>query len=114
MKVYHGSTEIVENPAILHSSRTLDYGEGFYTTTSLEQAEKWVKNKLDKMKLPIGYVNIYEFDEAMMQSLKCLIFEEANEDWLDFVMNNRTVLGFEHDYDIVYGPVANDRVYMVL
>ena len=24
---------------------------------------------------------------------------------------NRTVKGFLHDYDIVYGPVANDRVY---
>ncbi|MBQ5551342.1 MAG: DUF3990 domain-containing protein, partial [Bacteroidales bacterium] len=31
--------------------------------------------------------------------------------WLDFVMQNRTVKGFTHDYDIVYGPVANDRVY---
>ena len=25
--------------------------------------------------------------------------------------SNRTVKGFRHDYDIVYGPVANDRVY---
>ena len=24
---------------------------------------------------------------------------------------NRTVRGFSHDYDIVYGPVANDKVY---
>ena len=26
-------------------------------------------------------------------------------------MQNRTVKGFTHDYDVVYGPVANDRVY---
>ena len=26
-------------------------------------------------------------------------------------MKNRTQKGFEHDYDIVYGPVANDKVY---
>ena len=26
-------------------------------------------------------------------------------------MQNRTQKGFSHDYDIVYGPVANDRVY---
>lgn len=25
-------------------------------------------------------------------------------------MANRTQKGFAHDYDIVYGPVANDRV----
>ena len=27
-------------------------------------------------------------------------------------MANRTQPGFTHDYDIVYGPVANDRVYL--
>ena len=26
-------------------------------------------------------------------------------------MKNRTQRGFVHDYDIVYGPVANDKVY---
>ena len=26
-------------------------------------------------------------------------------------MNNRTKKGFEHTYDVVYGPVANDKVY---
>ena len=30
---------------------------------------------------------------------------------IDFVHQNRTVKGFLHDYDIVYGLVANDRVY---
>lgn len=32
-------------------------------------------------------------------------------EWVDFVMQNRTQKDFVHDYDIVYGPVANDRVY---
>ena len=27
-------------------------------------------------------------------------------------MANRTQNGFTHDYDIVYGPAANDRVYL--
>ena len=27
-------------------------------------------------------------------------------------MANRTKRGFTHDYGIVYGPVANDRVYL--
>lgn len=33
------------------------------------------------------------------------------ESWVDFVMQNRTQKDFKHDYDMVYGPVANDRVY---
>lgn len=30
---------------------------------------------------------------------------------MDYGMANRTDKNFFHDYDIVYGPVANDRVY---
>lgn len=71
MKIYHGSLETVEHPKILQPNRKLDYGEGFYTTTSEKQAEEWAT----------------------------------------FVMANRTQKEFTHDYDIVYGPVANDRVY---
>lgn len=39
MKRYHGSLEIVKEPRIIESSRTLDYGCGFYTTSSYEQAD---------------------------------------------------------------------------
>ena len=43
MKIYHGSIEKVANPEIRESNRTLDYGRGFYTTTSYEQAESCVR-----------------------------------------------------------------------
>ena len=43
--------------------------------------------------------------------LNYLHYDEPNEEWVDFVHNNRTITGFKHDFDIVYGPVANDRVY---
>lgn len=41
MKIYHGSLETVEHPKILQPNRKLDYGEGFYTTTSEKQAEEY-------------------------------------------------------------------------
>ena len=107
---YHGSIEIVDNPEIRIPSRSLDYGYGFYTTTSFKQAEDWVKRKLNANS-PIGYVNVYELDEDLVKSLKTLLFESPTEDWLDFVMSNRTNKDFNHDFDIVYGPVANDKVY---
>lgn len=110
MILYHGSIEIVENPEIRIPSRSLDYGYGFYTTTSFKQAEDWVKRKLNANS-PIGYVNVYELDEDLVKSLKTLLFESPTEDWLDFVMSNRTNKDFNHDFDIVYGPVANDKVY---
>ena len=110
MILYHGSIEIVDNPEIRIPSRTLDYGSGFYTTTSFKQAEYWVKRKLNTS-TPVGYVNVYEFDETLIKSLNALLFESPTKKWLDFVMNNRTNKDFNHNFDVVYGPVANDKVY---
>ena len=112
MKIYHGSIEIVEKPEIrILQNRTLDYGYGFYTTTSYNQSRDWVKSRMDNTNTTKGFINIYEFDEKALNHLNCLIFESPTEAWVDFVMNNRTQKGFVHNYDIVYGPVANDKVY---
>ena len=111
MKIYHGSIEKVECPEIRESNRTFDYGQGFYTTTSYEQAEAWVKRRMNEKRTAHGYVCVYELDENALQDLKSLIFEQPTEEWLDFVMKNRTQKGYVHEFDIVYGPVANDRVY---
>ena len=45
-KVYHGSVEEVRNPEMRQPNRSLDYGSGFYTTTSYEQAKKWVERRM--------------------------------------------------------------------
>ena len=112
MKIYHGSIEKVEKPEIrILRNRTLDYGYGFYTTTSYNQAKDWVKRRMDNTNAQKGFINIYELDENALDLLNCLIFKSPTEDWVDFVMNNRTKKSFIHDYDIVYGPVANDKVY---
>lgn len=111
MLVYHGSVEIVETPEIRESNRTLDYGSGFYTTTSYEQAVAWVKRKMSELNKSHGYVCVYELNESQLDPLNVLYFEDPTEEWVDFVMCNRTIKGFVHDFDVVYGPVANDRVY---
>lgn len=111
MKIYHGSIDKVEIPEIRESNRTLDYGRGFYTTTSYKQAEDWVRRRMTENKVSVGYVCIYELDESILQNLNALVFETPTDEWVDFVMKNRTEKGFDHDYDLVYGPVANDKVY---
>ena len=108
MKIYHGSIEVVDNPELRQSNRTLDYGRGFYTTTSFKQAEDWVRRRMKENDAPHGYVNTYELKESAMQALNSLIFPAPTEEWVDFVMQNRTQKGFTHSFDIVYGPVAND------
>lgn len=108
--LYHGSIDIVPAPEIREPNRTLDYGKGFYLTSSAQQAEAWVRRKL-KDDITLGYVNTYEYDENMEAMFETLVFELPDEAWLDFVMANRMNPDFKHNYDIVKGPVANDRVY---
>lgn len=108
--LYHGSLDIVATPEIRKPNRTLDYGAGFYMTSSADQAKAWVRRKL-KGDIMLGYVNVYEYDENMEEAFETLAFEQPDESWLDFVMANRMDSNYRHDYDIVKGPVANDRVY---
>ena len=110
MKLYHGSLEVVSEPRIITPNRTLDYGRGFYTTTSYEQAEQWVRRRKGSQH-SVGYVNVYELADVLPDEIMQLRFDTPTEEWVDFVMRNRTEKGFEHSFDIVYGPVANDRVY---
>ena len=111
MILYHGSLEQVICPEIREPNRTLDYGSGFYTTTSFKQAEDWVRRKMKEKETNAGYVIVFDFDEEVQKRVNCLIFDAPTEEWVDFVMQNRTQKGFSHSYDIVFGPVANDRVY---
>ena len=111
MILFHGSIQVIKEPRILVPGRTLDYGAGFYTTTSKQQAKDWVLRKLNKENT-VGFINQYEFDESSANHLNRLTFDNPpGEDWVDFVHSNRTQAGFSHNYDLVYGPVANDRVY---
>ena len=110
MTLYHGSLEIVEKSQILLANRPLDFGTGFYTTTGLQQARRWVKLRMEQNNAKVGYINIYEYTPK--KGLRTRLFRSANEAWVDLVHANRTVQDYNHDYDIVTGPVANDNVYL--
>ena len=111
MRVYHGSLERVPSPEIRQATRTLDYGTGFYATTSAQQAEDWVRKRMRDTFARKGFVNEYELDLETLKQFHCAFFDSPTDEWLDFVMSNRLDRNFTHDYDVVYGPVANDRVY---
>ena len=54
----------------------------------------------------------YYFDEGFLDRLNVLRFEEYTEDWAKFILLNRNNPDDTpaHDYDIVIGPIADDRV----
>lgn len=75
------------------------YGVTDYLSKCFEplhtQGRKWLIDEIDE------FIEIRKNTEAWRYIT-----------WAELVMANRTQKGFTHDYDIVYGPVANDRVYL--
>ena len=115
MILYHGSTEIVEKPKIISGDKFLDFGYGFYTTTSKEQALRWATIKKKRVKSEKSYLNIYEIDNCVFSSdsFSILNFDNPSREWLEFVIDNRRG-NIIHSYDFVRGPVANDTLYRII
>lgn len=112
MILYHGSTVLVDRPEIREGDTFLDFGSGFYTTTSYDQAERWTKIKMRRENKTNGYVAVYEFDfEAASRNTVIRRFDTADMAWLLFVVNNRRGAPFEEPADMHIGPVADDNVY---
>ena len=64
----------------------------------------------------IPVVTEFEFDEIRASKLNCLILKEYTRQWAEFVImnrNNRTDVQ-AHNYDIVYGPIADDTVGLTI
>lgn len=112
MILYHGSNVPIERIDLWKSKPYKDFGRGFYLSDNIEQAEMLARFRT----LTLGgnvVVTKFLFDEKSLAdgSLKYLHFEEYSEDWAKFVFKNRReALMLQSDYDVVYGPIANDRV----
>lgn len=110
MILYHGSNMIIEQIDLSKSKPNKDFGRGFYLSENEAQANEMAVFK--SMQLggePI--ISKFEFDEAIMNgdALRVKVFENYSEEWADFVYANREGNEVEQ-YDIVYGPIANDKV----
>ena len=114
MKLYHGSYVGIKEIDFSMSFPNKDFGKGFYLSDNYDQAFQIAKFKSEALNVqPV--VNVYEFDEEILshpELLSVKVFKEYSEDWADFVLRNRTSDNGEsiHNFDIVYGPIANDRV----
>lgn len=115
MKLYHGSNIEIETIDLTRGQRFKDFGQGFYTTPLIEQAELWAA-RISRTFGGAPTVTCYEFDleRAQRDNLNIKIFEEPTPEWALFVMANRDKnRSFQHDYDIVIGPVADDKMVRI-
>lgn len=104
----------VVRPRILQPDRGLDFGTGFYLTSSYEQAEKWAYLTWRRRNSGRQTISVFDFDENATKDLKVKKFTGATEEWLQFVSDNRRKVDFTTEWDIVIGPVADDRTSPVL
>lgn len=111
MILYHGSTMQIDQIDLAKSRPNKDFGLAFYLSAEREQAEEMAAFKADfEGGEPV--INAYEFDEKLFNSLQYKCFEEYSPDWAHFVFDHRTEPQGRtlHNFDIVYGPIANDRI----
>ena len=117
MKLYHGTTSEFDEIDLSKSKPNKDFGRGFYLSAELEQAKDFAQTRA----LLLGgspVIVSYEFDEKLLTSneLKVKTFGDYTEEWANFILANRnnTSNTLIHNYDIVIGPIANDRVGLQL
>lgn len=112
MKLYHGTNIDFDHIDINKSKPNKDFGRGFYLSADYEQAKNMADIKVEQMETGMPFVQEYSISEIEMKSLKCMTFDDYTEEWAKFILLNRNNPSAvpAHDYDIVIGPIADDRV----
>jgi hypothetical protein len=107
MILYHGSNCEFDIISLEKSKNNRDFGKGFYTTTLEAQAREWAEILFLRTQRNCPF--LYEFKIDDFEGLNVKTFLKYDFEWLNFVKDNRIIGSTQHSYDVVRGPVANDR-----
>lgn len=125
MQLFHGSSNIIEQPVFGGGKLHNDYGRGFYCTQSLDMACEWAVD-VDRD----GVVNQYEIDARELKVLDLNSHQYTVINWLAILLANRefdiqsdfgseakqyllaNFLVDDYDkYDLIIGNRADDRYF---
>jgi hypothetical protein len=114
MIVYHGSYTDVKEIDLSNAKRGKDFGKGFYVTNIRRQAEEWAMRQ-GRSNNTNGIVSDFEFDydrAFLTGEYNTKKFDGYTKEWLKFIVDNRknNTNANIYDYDIIEGPIADDRV----
>jgi len=117
MFFYHGTTEVIGDIDLNKCRLRTDFGRGFYISSKLGSARDWAIGRAGFSGIPtiMRYgISREIYDDTALSILR---FDKPSTEWLDFIRDNRrrdignnSVFEPRHDYDIVSGPIANDKV----
>jgi len=113
MILYHGSNIAIDVIDLGKSKPNKDFGKAFYLSEQKQQAEEMAAFTVERFGgKPV--VTAFAFNETCLKNtqLRYKSFNEYSREWADFILANRdadTETNI-HDYDIIYGPIANDSV----
>ena len=118
-RFHHGTNGLIGAIDLNHSRSRTDFGKGFYMGNNLGVARRWAISQSMTSETPTVMRYILK-DEVFNLSDGCLNrlwFSAPTVEWLNFVRDNRIIsnpgqLSIEprHNFDIVYGPIANDKI----
>lgn len=118
MKLYHGSNVRIEKIDLYRGRVGKDFGRGFYLSSDRQQAAVMAQTAVEREGNGVPFLNCFDFDDSCLTngSLRVKIFEGYSQEWAEFIIANRSnrIDKQVHDYDIVYGPIADDRVGLQL
>lgn len=116
MILYHGTYIFFDSIDLDKCRPFKDFGKGFYLTDLEDQAMKMAVKK-SKIFNGAPVILKFEFDESLLINgvLKVKQFNKPDKEWAEFIYRNRSRTShFNHYYDIVTGPIANDGVAYLL
>ena len=124
LTIYHGSTKVIERPALGIGNPKNDYGLGFYCTENLELAKEWASTEKSD-----GFANHYALNLEGLSILHLNTKSYHILNWLSILLKNRTFVlsqglpveakeyllhtflpEFEH-YDLIIGYCADDSYF---
>jgi hypothetical protein len=118
--LWHGTAYSFQEIDLQRGRKATDFGQGFYLTSSREQAKRWAERCAKDTKAKEAYLMRYEFSGDILGA-HCQLWVEPCANWLHFVLGCRNPLRFQFpdltpllQSDIIAGPVADDQVYDVV
>ncbi len=113
MILYHGSNTEIIVPDLSKSKPFKDFGRGFYLTEDIQHAKKLAFQKAKLLGgTPVVSKFLLENTVLTDPSIRFISWNDYCIEWGEFVMRNRDHELPQpcHQYDIVYGPIADDSV----